>query len=161
MRFCLIWFAIAMMSLLGCQPALQPGSVPTLPVSTPPAPTVVPQAAPTSAPTIAPIPTPALQSGLTFVATLGPTCAGPQREDQICTVPYQGEFVVTRPDGSEVARFQTDVDGRAVVDLSPGDYIVLAKFEAGQSQPSGGPIEVHVVAGQYAEVTFDLDTGMR
>jgi hypothetical protein len=102
-----------------------------------------------------------LQSGLTFVATLGPICPGPQREDQVCTVPYQGEFVVTRPDGSEVARFKTDVDGRAVVDLSPGDYIVLAKFEAGQSQPRGGPVEVNVVAGQYVEVALDLDTGMR
>ncbi len=95
------------------------------------------------------------------IATIGPTCAGPQREGQVCTAPYEGEFVVTRADGSEVARFSTGADGRAVVDLPPGSYTVSAKAGAGRPFRSGGSVDVTVVTGQSVEVAVELDTGLR
>jgi hypothetical protein len=102
-----------------------------------------------------------LKSGLTFTATVGPTCPGPQRVGQVCTAPYEGEFIVTRPDGNEAARFKTGVDGRAVVDLPPGAYTVSTQLDAGSVLRRGGSVEVTVVPGQYVDVVLDLDTGMR
>jgi hypothetical protein len=100
-------------------------------------------------------------SKLTIIATIGPTCPGPERPGQICTKPYQGEFVVLRPDGSEAARVSTGVDGRAVVSLPPGDYTVQVKLESGTRLPRAGTAQVSVSAGQAAEVTIELDSGMR
>jgi hypothetical protein len=157
----LIWFAIAVAGLAGCQPPLQMLSTPTQSAPTVSAPTVEPRPMPTPAPTSAPGSTATVKSGLTFIATVGPTCPGPQREGQVCTAPYEGEFIVTRPDGGEAARFKTDVDGRAVVDLPPGNYTVSTKLEAGSPLRRGGSVEVTVVTGQYVEVALDLDTGMR
>lgn len=69
--------------------------------------------------------------------------------------------MVTRADGSEVARFSTGADGRVVVDLPPGSYTVSAKAGAGRPFRSGGSAEVTVVTGQYVDVAVDLDTGLR
>lgn len=153
-----LWLTGVAAGLLGCQSALQPLTLP----ASPPAATMT--IAPTAMPATAPVstPSPAVErAGLMVVATIGPTCAGPQREGQVCTAPYEGEFVVTRADGSEVARFSTGADGRAVVDLPPGSYTVSAKAGAGRPFRSGGSVNVTVVAGQYVEVAVELDTGLR
>jgi len=165
MRQSVVWFAIMIAGLLGCKPALQPVSVPASPISTVvvPAvstPMVEPRALPTATPTSLPSPA-AAKSGLKIVATVGPTCPGPQREGQICTSPFEGEFVVTRADGSEAARFKTDVDGHAQVDLAPGDYTVTATPGTGRANRRGGSATVTVVASQYVEVVLEFDTGMR
>lgn len=159
------WLTGVAAGLLGCQSALQPLTVPASPTadpSRPPAATVT--IAPTAMPATEPVSTPrpaAEKAGLVLVATIGPTCPGPQREGQVCTAPYEGEFVVTRADGSEVARFSTGADGRVVVDLPPGSYTVSAKAGAGRPFRSGGSAEVTVVTGQYVDVAVDLDTGLR
>lgn len=163
----LIWVVVAVAGLLGCKPSLQPVIAPASPTASAPiepTPVAKPQTVPTSAPTSVPTAVPSLteeKSGLTFTATLGPTCPGPQRVGQVCTAPYAGEFIVTRMDGSEAARFNTDVDGRAVVDLPVGNYSVSIAAGGGRSLPRGGPVEVVVTAGQYVEVVLELDTGMR
>lgn len=160
-----VWFAIAIVGLLGCKPALQPVSVPASPTSTVVVPAVTtpavePRALPTAAPTSVPDPA-AAKSGLMVVATVGPTCAGPQREGQVCTAPFEGEFVVTRADGSEAARLKTDVDGHAQIDLPPGDYTLTAIPGTGRANRRGGSATATVVAGQYVEVVLELDTGIR
>lgn len=79
----------------------------------------------------------------------------------MCTAPYEGEFIVTRSDGSEAARFKTDVDGRAVIDLTPSDYTIWVHPDSDSRLRRNGSIAVSVVAGQYVEVRLDLDTGIR
>jgi hypothetical protein len=165
MRRSLIWLAIAVVSVVSCKPVEQPGLAPLPPAGVPTelVPTLpgVPPVTSTVAPTLVPGATVALKSGITFTVTLGPTCPGPQREEEVCTAPYEGAFVVTHSDGREAARFTTDVHGRAVVDLPPGSYIVSIKPGTGRSQPRGGPVDVTVAAGQYVEISLALDTGMR
>jgi hypothetical protein len=125
----------------------------------------VPPPAITSAPEITRTPSPTTEliqtgsSGIRLTATVGPTCPGPERPDQVCTQPYEGLFVVTDGSGAEVARTTTDQTGQAMIDLPPGDYTVTPKIEG--RFPSGAPAVVSVSAGQYVEVQIELDSGMR
>ena len=155
----LILVVVVILGLIGCRPAAQPAAAPTVtPQDTPAA---SPLVLPTTIANPTPEPTMIANSSLTISATIGPTCPGPVRPGQDCTKPYQGEFVVLRLDGSEAARVSTNADGRAVVNLPPGDYTVSVKTDPGTSLPRAGSVEVNVSAGQAAEVTIELDTGMR
>jgi hypothetical protein len=88
-----------------------------------------------------------------------PTCPGPERPGQICTQPYQGLFIVTNNAGAEAARATTDQDGKATIDLPPGNYTITPKVEG--RFPSGAPAAVTVLSGQYVEVSIELDSGLR
>jgi hypothetical protein len=162
-----ILVVMANLALIGCRPTAQPAVVSTsVPQSGPQnAPQSLPTISPTAVPTQGATPTsgPVMtsNSSLTIIATIGPTCPGPVRLGQECTKPYQGEFAVLRPDGSEAARVSTDADGRAVVNLPPGDYTVSVRTDPGTKLPRAGSVEVSVSAGQAAEVTIELDTGIR
>ncbi|HSD84742.1 MAG TPA: prealbumin-like fold domain-containing protein, partial [Anaerolineae bacterium] len=106
-----------------------------------------------------PLNTPAAPaSGIRLTAMMGPTCPGPERPGQVCTQPYTGVFVVTKAD-AEVARITTDQNGKATINLPPGEYTLTPELE-GRS-PSGGPTTVTVLSGQYVEVSVELDTGIR
>jgi hypothetical protein len=64
---------------------------------------------------------------VTGVATAGPVCPVERPGDSACAArPVGGAvIVVTRPDGTEVARLTTAADGRFSLDLAPGDYILV------------------------------------
>jgi hypothetical protein len=98
-------------------------------------------------------------SGLRLTATVGPSCPGPERPGQVCTQPYAGEFVVTNNAAEEVARVTTNQDGQALVDLPPSEYTVTLQAEG--NYPTSAPVTVTVVAGEYADVNIELDSGMR
>ena len=100
-----------------------------------------------------------MASGIHLTATIGPTCPGPERPGQVCTQPYQGLFVVTSNTGAEVTRATTDQDGKATIDLPPGNYTITPKVEG--RLPSGAPTAVTVLSGQYVEVSIELDSGIR
>jgi hypothetical protein len=108
-----------------------------------------------------PRPTPAIASGISVTATVGPTCPGPERPGQECTAPYVGEFVVTDRNGDMVAHFTTDQDGHFMLDLPPGDYQVTPKLDSTGPFPPRGKVDVTVAPGQYADVAIELDTGIR
>jgi hypothetical protein len=133
-----------------------PGDAGSLPVL-PPLTTSTPEAAPAPPPPAELIP--AGTSGIRLTATIGPSCPGPERPGQVCTQPYAGEFVVTNNAAEEVARVTTNQDGQALVDLPPGEYTVTPKIEG--RFPSGAPVNASVVAGQYVDVTIELDSGIR
>ncbi len=147
---------IVTVALVSCQPVAAP---PTKA----PAPTTMPINTPIATIETTPVPpaAAAANSGLRVTATIGPTCPGPERPGQVCTKPYVGEFVVTSKDGKEIARFTTDQDGRAVIDLPPGDYHITPKLDSNSPYPRGGSIDVSVTKGVYAEVNLELDTGIR
>jgi hypothetical protein len=73
--------------------------------------------------------------------------------------PYRGQFIVTNNTGAEVARATTDQDGKATIDLPPGNYTITPKVEG--RLPSGAPITVNVLSGQYVEASLELDSGIR
>lgn len=131
---------------------------------TPDTPTATAAPNPTLAPTeVRPMSTPDSPATgvLRVTATIGPTCPGPQREGQTCTGPYSGEFTLTDRAGNEVARFTTDTDGHAALEVAPGDYRVAPTAAGGRMSPRGTPVEVTVSAGQTVEITIELDSGIR
>ncbi len=109
----------------------------------------------------APTPMPISASGIRFTATRGPTCPGPERPGEVCTAPYEGTFVVLRGDGTEVTRFTTGKDGRFTVDLPPGDYTITLNLATPSPFPRGESVSVTVTADAYADVSMELDTGIR
>ncbi len=173
-KYLLLFVTGGIVALLGCRPAAAPATSPTatlqaMPQTTPQTtPQNIPQIAPAASPTIAstsplsPTGEPAItNSTLTIVATIGPTCPGPTRPGQNCTKPYQGDFVVLRSDGSEAAQVSTDANGKATVKLPAGDYTVSVKLQPGTKLPRASQAVVSLSAEQTAEVTIELDTGIR
>ncbi len=153
---------LTMLILASCKPAVTPPP----PGPPPPLPTVVQQQIIPEAtreispsPAATPIPLAVATSGIRIIAKVGPTCPGPQRPGQVCEGPYEGEFSITIGNGTEAARVTTDKDGRATVDLPPGQYTVTPKIEG--RLPSGAPVDVTVPPGQVVDVTVELDSGMR
>jgi hypothetical protein len=159
-------FLLIMLMLASCKPAATPAlSQPTaMPPS--PLPTALQQQsmpettreAPSS-PVATPIPPVAAVAGIHIIAKIGPTCPGPERPGQVCEGPYEGEFVITTGEGTEAAHANTDKEGKATVDLPPGQYTIAPKVEG--RLPSGAPVEVTVPSGQYVDVNLELDSGIR
>jgi hypothetical protein len=104
---------------------------------------------------------------VTGIATAGPVCPVERPGDPACAArPVGGAtIVVTRPDGSEVARVTTAADGHFSLALPAGDYVLVPQqvegmmgtapsvpFTVGSSdQPGQSPNPLQV---QY-------DTGIR
>ena len=104
---------------------------------------------------------------VTGVATAGPVCPVERPGDSACAPRPVGDavIVVTRPDGTELARVTTAADGRFSLDLPAGDYILVPQpvdgllgtapsvpFTVGSTdQPGPSPSLLHV----------EYDTGIR
>jgi hypothetical protein len=77
-----------------------------------------------------------------------------------CTKPYVATLAVTDAlDDSTKARVTSGADGSFRVDLPPGDYVVVPGN--GDPFPMAQPVDVTVVAGDYAPVEINYDTGIR
>jgi hypothetical protein len=103
------------------------------------------------------------EQGIRGTTVAGPACGGPVREDSPCPDrPVQVQIdLFTAGFADEVATTRSDDQGRfAFDDLAPGDYVLQVATDASPF-PNGPPMNVHVVAGQYTEVTMQLDTGIR
>ena len=150
---------LTLLLLTGCKPAAPmptPLPSPVSPQQIVPAATREvppgPVALPTTPPAVA-------KSGMRITAKIGPTCPGPERPDQVCEGPYEGEFVITTSDSAEATRVMTDQNGQVTVELPPGQYTVTPKIEG--RFPSGAPVDVKVPIGQIVEVGIELDSGIR
>ena len=127
------------------------------------APFVIPTAASSPAATARPASTvaPVSGSGIRGMVTIGPTCPGPARPGQACTQPYAAVLVITKRDGTEVARVTSGDDGKFSIDLPPGDYTIVPKNESGSRLPVAGPTEGSVPSGRFFEVGIQFYTGIR
>jgi hypothetical protein len=155
---------LTLLLLTSCKPAATPMPTPTwLPSPSPILPQHIAPAATrevTPSPVATPsIPAAAAKSGIRITAKISPSCPGPQRADQVCEKPYQGEFSVTTSQNTAAIQATTDQDGQVMVELPPGQYTVTPKIEG--RFPSGAPVDVTVPTGQIVEVSIELDSGMR
>jgi hypothetical protein len=107
--------------------------------------------------------TPLPPSGITGSVVLGPTCPNPPSvgpDGQVpCLTPYAAQLVVLDTEGKVVTRITSGADGTFRVDVPPGDYVIAPATTA--SYPSAQPVSVQVVAGNYAQVQINYDTGLR
>ncbi len=85
----------------------------------------------------------------------GPTIAGKADE-----APFRAVFHVM-DSGREVARFESDEQGRFKVALPPGVYTIVADKSAPVLFPNRQTKEVIVPEKGYADATLRFDTGMR
>ncbi len=106
-----------------------------------------------------PVPSASLDSGIRGFVQLGPTCPVETR-DVPCTTPYVAVLVILDLEQREVARVTSGADGRFEVFLPPGEY-TIAPTPGGDPLPSAPPQAVSVVAGSFAEVEINYDTGIR
>jgi hypothetical protein len=100
-------------------------------------------------------------SGIAGRALAGPTCPVVTEGDPACDPrPLAGVTVlVLDVNGTEIARLQTDADGRYAVTLPAGPYTV-------EPQPAEGtlrmPEPIHVTVGaNFVTVDLEYDTGIR
>lgn len=118
-------------------------------------------------------------AGCVPAATASPTSAGTLEVEvvagPVCPVerdppdpdcaprPVGGARIFVQPaDGRDiiVGEATTDEAGRAMIELAPGDYLVLgSEVEGLMGRPD--PTAVTVVAGQTVTITLAYDTGIR
>jgi hypothetical protein len=100
-------------------------------------------------------------SGIEGVVLLSPTCPGPERPDRPCPeTPYQGSLVIKRVSGEkEIARTETDKNGRFRVALPPGRYVIVNA--PGPVYPRIYSQAIVVRRGRFTIAKIHADTGMR
>lgn len=75
--------------------------------------------------------------------------------------PIAAHLTITKPDGTAVATTDSGTDGRFVIALTPGDYVVRPASGSGGRPRAPAPMTVHVETDHYTAVTLRFDSGMR
>lgn len=101
-----------------------------------------------------------LTSGLEVQVLVGPMCPVVQVGVECPDQPYQATLTVLNMDGKEVLQFETDEDGRSLVNLLPGDYILRPESPQG-SLPYAGEQNFTVLADQITQLIVVYDSGIR
>jgi hypothetical protein len=112
---------------------------------------------------VPPPPAASLDSGIQGKITIGPTCPGPLRQDQIdqcADKPYQTTINVETADGAKIiTKFTSAADGTFKVALAPGTYLLTSASSV--RIPSFGGEKVTVAAHKYSAITLMFDSGLR
>jgi hypothetical protein len=99
-------------------------------------------------------------SGVRGQVFAGPQCPVVQEGSPCPDLPFEGVVIASNDDG-EVARTDTDAEGRFELDLDPGTYTLVAEAGDSGELPFGIPKDVTVTADAFVEVTLSVDTGIR
>ena len=99
-------------------------------------------------------------------AFAGPICpVETEPPDPDCAArPVEGALVLVQPgDGRDivVAQGETDAEGRVLLDVPPGSYVVLGAAVEGLMGGAPQPVPVVVEAGGRTVVDLSYDTGIR
>jgi hypothetical protein len=102
-------------------------------------------------------------SGIRGRVVLGPLTPSTQVGERVREQPFQTTLdIVKAEDESLVIQIRTRPNGRFVVGLEPGDYIVRsASSDETRKRPSIEPAPVTVPPHTYVDVTISADTGIR
>lgn len=107
---------------------------------------------------------PPLQSGITGMILLGPTCPVERiPPDPSCAdKPYQATLAVTTPDGSTVLQtFSSDANGKFSVMLQPGEYAIQSPLATRFYPRCSSRGTIQVAPNSFTETTIYCDTGIR
>ena len=97
--------------------------------------------------------------GIEGLALLGPRCPVVRLDDPCPDLPHEASIEIRNGKGDIVTRIRSGEDGRFVVGLRPGLYLLVP--ESGDPFPVASEQEVEVVANVYTQVTVSFDTGIR
>jgi hypothetical protein len=98
-------------------------------------------------------------TGVVGVALVGPACPVIRADTPCPDRPWLGTVVARTASGHEVARTDTDADGRFMFVMKPGDYVVVALTTG--VLPAPVSVDVTVADGEIAQVELLLDSGIR
>ncbi len=108
------------------------------------------------APSAEPSPT-STGSGIAGLVLVGPECRQPT-EASPCLAAYVARIVIADNDGRRLSEATSGPDGRFVVMLPPGEY-VLQPVPGGDPWPRAEARSVTVVEGELSEVEIDYERG--
>jgi hypothetical protein len=100
-------------------------------------------------------------SGIKGQVLRGPVAPGPPPKGSPGEEPFRATFHVLDTQDKEVARFQSDQDGRFQVLLDPGDHTIVPDESAPILFPSTQRKKVTVPEQGFAEIVLKFDTGIR
>jgi hypothetical protein len=102
-------------------------------------------------------------SGVRGTVLAGPACGGPVIMDSPCPdKPVVAEISVSEVGSQDVvATVRSTSDGKFSIELPPGNYTLKPSATGGAIFPAGKPKDVTVDAGGFADVTLNMDTGIR
>jgi hypothetical protein len=100
-------------------------------------------------------------SGVRGLVLLGPHCPAEQADMPCPDEPFEAEIRVVDPGSGEVvATTRSGKDGRFVVELAPGSYM-LEGVSPGEAFPFAKPVDVTVEPHAFTNATVAFDTGIR
>lgn len=101
------------------------------------------------------------KSGIRGFVMTGPICPVQREGDDSCNdKPVQANIVIKDKKEDVIKNIETLEDGSFSVNLSPGNYVIYT--DSGSNGPGGSkPEYVTVEEGKFAEVTINIDTGIR
>ena len=101
-------------------------------------------------------------TGIEGQVHIGPTCPVVQQGKECTDKPYQATLTVLDSSGArEIARFQTDTEGRFRLPLAPGNYILHPETPENIPMPIAPEQNFIVTDGQFTQIIVTYDSGIR
>jgi len=102
-----------------------------------------------------------LTSGIEVRVLVGPMCPVMQAGVECPDQPYQATLTVLNTNRKEVIQFETDEDGRYIVNLPPGDYIL--RPESPQDIPLSYASQQNftILLNEITQLIVVYDSGIR
>jgi hypothetical protein len=101
------------------------------------------------------------ESGIEGQATIGPMCPVMKEGQECPDQPYQTWLIILDSQGQQVARIETDSEGKFRLNLPPGEYLIHPEIPADRPLPTAADVPVTVLAGQFTAVKIEFDSGIR
>ncbi len=100
-------------------------------------------------------------TGIEGQVVIGPSCPVQSAQDPCPDQPYQATLQVLSLGGKQVAKFQTGADGRFLIALSPGTYVLHPDTPSGRAYPRSQEQTFTVVEGRCTQLMVTYDSGIR
>lgn len=102
-----------------------------------------------------------LTSGVKGQVFIGPMCPVSQQGDTCPDQPYPTTLTVFTLEGQEVTRIETDAEGKFVVNLPPGDYVLHPETSTDNPLPTAPDVPFTVLANEMTNIIVTYDSGIR
>lgn len=102
-----------------------------------------------------------LTSGVEVRVFVGPMCPVIQVGVECPDRPYQATLTILNTNRKEVLQFETEEDGRYIVSLPPGDYILRPESSQDMPLPDASEQYFTILPNQITQLIVVYDSGIR